>query len=302
MRNEKTVLQKSKEDTSDSDFAMVSATRALLAANDSAKNEKWVYDTGATIHICHRKEAFESFVPNLGWIQVGNSACICSCGTGNVRIRTGVNHNTYLIVLKDVTYAPEMMFNLTSKSRVRRAGFQVISDDDNTNPSRETTKIVHKATGRTAILCIKSPDGLDEALLSVKTENASVCINFTLWHRRLFHVSKETIHASRELANGLPDVSLKNDEKCAPCHIAKLTKTPRHKLHTTSSNSLLDRVFSDLVGPISSCSINEGKYIVTLLDEYSAYSMVRCLQRKSMTGNAAVEMISRVDIKFSMTV
>lgn len=169
--------------------------RALLAASDSTKNDKWVYDTDAKTQICHCKEAFESFVPSLGWIQVKDSACICSNGTGDVRIRTHTDDDTYLIVLKDVTYAPEMRFNLTTKSRVRKAGFQVILDDDGTNPSRGTRKIVHKSTGQTAISCIKNPDGLAKAILSDQTANASVSKDCILWPRRLCHVSKETIHA-----------------------------------------------------------------------------------------------------------
>lgn len=197
-------------------------------------------------------------------------------GTGDVRIRTHVDNSTLLIVLNDFTYAPEIIFILISKRRVCRAEFQVILDDDATNRSREITKIVHKATGRTAILCTENLGGLDEAILSVQMASASVSKDCTLWNRRLCPVSKiKTINASGGLVNGQPDVPLKNDETCTTRCIAKSTRTPVHTLHTTSSKSSVDRVFSDLIGPSSLCSVSGAKYFVTLLDEYGAYSMVR---------------------------
>lgn len=130
--------------------------RAFLAASDSTRNEEWFYDTGATSHTCNCEKSFELFVPNLDLLWVGSSACIPSYGTDDVCFRTLVNNNTYVIMLKDATSAPDIMLSLILKCRSSRVEFQVILDNDTTDSSREITKIVQKATARFAILCIKN--------------------------------------------------------------------------------------------------------------------------------------------------
>lgn len=60
----------------------------------------------------------------------------------------------------------------------------------------------------------------------------------------------------------------------------KLTKMPRRSMpqDKRSAAKLLERVFSDLVGPMKHRFIDKSCYFVTLLDSYRGYSLVRFMR------------------------
>lgn len=75
------------------------------------------------------------------------------------------------------------------------------------------------------------------------------------------------------------------ENKCEGCAFGKSTCQPR-RTHEPAAKRPVEGVYSDVLGPMRSLSLGEAKYFVTILDEYSGFSTVQLLHRKSDTGSA----------------
>lgn len=130
---------------------------------------------------------------------------------------TRVDGTTYKVTLTEVSFAPDMMLNLISKSRVRKAGCKIFTDDNNLGPSKGVTRIVQKQNEKTTIVCVEISEGLCEAVLSVQIACAVRIVNLDVWHDRLCHVFKKTIVQARNISIGLNEVNLVNHDVCECC-------------------------------------------------------------------------------------
>ncbi|GJZ52717.1 retrovirus-related pol polyprotein from transposon TNT 1-94 [Tanacetum coccineum] len=93
-----------------------------------------------------------------------------------------------------------------------------------------------------------------------------------LWHKRLAHLNFKTINklAKQNLVIGLPSLA-SSIKKCL------------HLLHM------------DLFGPVTPRSINHEKYTLVIVDEYSRYTWVYFLKKKSQALETIMSFIKRVE-------
>lgn len=64
----------------------------------------------------------------------------------------------------------------------------------------------------------------------------------------------------------------------------------------------LECVFTDLVGPMRHQSLVNSRYFVTLLDDFSGYSLVCFITCKSEAGERLIDMICEVEGLFERRV
>ncbi len=99
--------------------------------------------------------------------------------------------------------------------------------------------------------------------------------SLTLWHWRLGHISEDMIQrmASSGIAEGMK-VDGHGMGDCSTCHKGKQTRNPI--LHTIQdwSSEILERVFSDLCGPMETPSIKGYQYFITFTNDYSHYTYI----------------------------
>lgn len=186
----------------------------------------------------------------------------------------------YTLLLTDVTFALEMMFNLISKSRARKAVYKIITDNNRRDPSKGATRVVHKQSKKTPITCVETVESLHEAVLSVQIARAVRHDNLDVRHDCLCHISKNTIVQSQNMVEGLNNVYPGNCDACECCLMATYMRQPRTSAKESSIKRPLNRVFSDVAGSITTPSFCGAKFFVTLMDEYRAYSMVRFVGHK----------------------
>ena len=85
----------------------------------------------------------------------------------------------------------------------------------------------------------------------------------------------------RDLKNSLPmDLKL-YDGKCETCCLAKTTKTPVPKQNENKASKAGERVFTDVVGPITPSSVDGFRYFVTFIDDYSSHVCVKFMRHKN---------------------
>nr|GEY08126.1 hypothetical protein [Tanacetum cinerariifolium] len=98
-----------------------------------------------------------------------------------------------------------------------------------------------------------------------------------LWHRRLSHLNFGAInHLARQgLVRGLSKLKFEKDHLCSACAMGKSTrKTHKPKSEDTNQEKLY-QLHMDLCEPMLVESINEKKYILVIVDDYSRFTWVR---------------------------
>nr|GEX57240.1 retrovirus-related Pol polyprotein from transposon TNT 1-94 [Tanacetum cinerariifolium] len=92
-----------------------------------------------------------------------------------------------------------------------------------------------------------------------------------LLHRRLSHLNFRTINqlTSYDLVDGLPKFKYTKDHLCSACEQDKSKKGSLPPKLVPSTESILELIHMDLCGPIRVASINDKKYILVIVDDYS---------------------------------
>ena len=97
----------------------------LLECNLVGNAREWWMDSGATHHVCARKELFSTFVPIQveEMIYMANSATAKVEGTGKVCLKMTSDK---LLTLVNVLYVPELRKNSISVSLLDKNGFKCV--------------------------------------------------------------------------------------------------------------------------------------------------------------------------------
>ena len=99
-----------------------------------------------------------------------------------------------------------------------------------------------------------------------------------LWHSRLGHVH----HAAIKRVSALAGVrgSVDTGEVCETCVKGKMHKRPLPSHSKSRATRPLELVHSDVMGPFTPTSLGGSRYIVTFIDDYSKYVLVRPMKSK----------------------
>jgi hypothetical protein len=100
----------------------------------------------------------------------------------------------------------------------------------------------------------------------------------SLWHRCLGHPSSVVVHQVLH-GNSIPFSESNKEFVCDACQKAKSHQLPYPK-STSVSTSPLELVFSDVWGPASE-SFGCFKYYVSFIDDYSKFTWIHLLKKKS---------------------
>nr|GEZ00494.1 retrovirus-related Pol polyprotein from transposon TNT 1-94 [Tanacetum cinerariifolium] len=92
-----------------------------------------------------------------------------------------------------------------------------------------------------------------------------------LWHHRLSHLNFGAInHLARQcLVRGLSKLKFKKDHLCSACAMGKSKKRSHKPKSEDTNQEKLYLLHMDLCGPMRVESVNEKKYILVIVDDYS---------------------------------
>nr|GEY08328.1 integrase, catalytic region, zinc finger, CCHC-type, peptidase aspartic, catalytic [Tanacetum cinerariifolium] len=120
-----------------------------------------------------------------------------------------------------------------------------------------------------------------------------------LWHRRLSHLNFGVInHLARQgLVQGLPKLKFEKDHLCSACAMDK-SKKKSHKPKSKDTNQeKLYLLHMDLCGPIHVESVNGKKYILTIVDDYSRFTWVKCLRSKDEALVFIIKFLKMIQVR-----
>ncbi|KAB0794531.1 hypothetical protein PPYR_11370 [Photinus pyralis] len=91
--------------------------------------DSWVLDSGASDHMCHRREWFYNFVETSSHIIIGNGEKIMAQGRGDINLLAFDGNQWIPRRMVDVLYVPEIHVNLFSSGKAMDRGYQLQSDN-----------------------------------------------------------------------------------------------------------------------------------------------------------------------------
>jgi hypothetical protein len=224
-------------------------------------------------------------------VGLGDGRVLEATAMGDVLLRRSTGDS---ITLMGVLYIPELQCNLFSMARAADAGATA-----NFNGSKcyiqQGRKNVLTATryGYLYTLDATTVTG-DCALVAV---NKQISSRADLWHRRYGHLNYGALSQLKKdgLVDGLDvsSVELKaaGSKFCEPCVMGKQHRQPFPNSTTTPSKRL-ELVHMDVLGPMETASMAGHKYVATFLDDYSGYSAIVPLQRKSEVTDNVIKVLN----------
>jgi len=192
-----------------------------------------------------------------------------------------VNNNKF--ILKDVYYSRYIKRNLISINQLISQNYKVFNNHDNSLQAL----IYHNKENR-IYKCLSNDKNTYQIFTSkhqiILNSTKSNEINYThsnnqqvidLWHRRLGH------YDISKIKNKLSNINLKL--KCPVCINFKL-KNKSFKSSINKTKQILELIHLDFVGPVTP-SINNNKYFLIILDDYSRYGWVIFTENKNDVFN-----------------
>ncbi|KAJ4704922.1 Retrovirus-related Pol polyprotein from transposon TNT 1-94 [Melia azedarach] len=247
---------------------------ALVADEHTDHNDVWILDSGASYHICPRREWFTTYEQvDRGNISMANSSICKAVGIGSIKIRT---HDGKFCTLNNVRHVPLLTKNLISLSMLDNKGFSFQGEG----------RVLHVCKGSNVVL--KGVKRGTLYFLQGSTLSSSVAVasseidkdNMTkLWHMRLGHMSARgmQILSKRDLLCGH---KIKDLEFCEHCIFGKLHRSKFPKaIHRTKGT--LDYIHSDCWGPSRVESLGGHRYFVSMIDDFSRMTWVFIMKHKS---------------------
>ncbi|GJR83253.1 retrovirus-related pol polyprotein from transposon TNT 1-94 [Tanacetum coccineum] len=125
-----------------------------------------------------------------------------------------------------------------------------------------------------------------------------------LWHRRLSHLNFGTLNklAKDGLARGIPRLKFQKDHLCSACALGKSKKSSHQPKAEDTNQEKLYLLHMDLCGPMRVASINEKRYILVIVDDYSRFTWVIFLKTKDEAPAAIIKCIKNIQVRLNATV
>nr|GEW05256.1 hypothetical protein [Tanacetum cinerariifolium] len=235
------------------------------------------------------------------------------------------NHDLCVLnVINDANAHPKSKFvKKTSKRKVWKPTSKVFTKTRYTwRPTGRTFTIIGNACPLTRITITTEVPPRKPTILETDTSKLVVTFVYTrkprksktnvpasktkswLWHRRLSHLIFGAINhlARHDLVRGLPKIKYEKDYPCSACAIGKIKKKPhKHKSENTNQEKLY-LLHMDLCGPIRVASVNEKKYILVIVDDYSRFTWVKCLRSKDEALDFIIKFLKMIQVQLKVPV
>ena len=181
----------------------------------SRSREPWIIDSGASHHLCYKKEEFSELreLSSPTKIVLGDNRVIEATHEGRVDLDLRVGGEIQSATLSKVLYVPEIKKNLFSVVSCVAAGNNLRFTEKGVQIFNNRKKLVGLGYLRDGLWHLKCAGGLHYANMANSAENASI------WHRRLGHLTAQNLQLlkTKSLVKGLEEVDFSGLENCEGC-------------------------------------------------------------------------------------
>lgn len=195
----------------------------------------WFTDSGASAHMTMKRTILCNVKPTSGNVTVANSSKMAVECSGEVHLK----HMENDLTLKNVLFVPDLCTNLVSVSQMIKNGNRVIFGQERCEIKNKFGEIIATASlvddmykldldcSSTAML-VNSANAKAVQSTSFTATQKTVPIDCEIWHRRLGHVAKDTLHRMQHVADGISVSKSKSSDPCVVCAKGKQTRANSH--------------------------------------------------------------------------
>lgn len=274
-------------------------TSVVGYSSSVCNDDRWFLDTGASDHMTHRKDWFESLSSiEAKPIHVGNGNIIYACGKGTIKIQVFDGSRWCDKSLLNVLYAPKISLNLFSVGSAL---------DVNKGLVLETNSVgcCLKLKGVTVAVGERNKR-LYEMKIKVVNNNANqsqAMAAYTLkeWHEILAHQNIKQIRSFLSANKITVRKDNLSDFFCEDCVFGKQHRST----FKSSSRELIaagELVVSDVCGPMQVASIGGARYFVVFKDQFTHYRVVFFIKEKSEVKNCLKRYLQNVSTEMGHSI
>ena len=248
---------------------------------------KWLVDSGATSHITHRHDAFNTYklIPAIPISGIGGAKAR-AIGHGNVKLMSECNNRTYILKLQNVLHVPKNRNNLLSLGKWEKEGRSYNACDGTISLLTKEKKTVAEG--------IKISNDLYK--LTFKHSPRTTCSNYTFstanpsqswktWHRHFGHVRYSGIKTllDNQLVDRLQIDMNSPKPGCVACTEAKLS-VALYGPASGCQTKVGELTHMDLWGKYDVASIHRNQYYLLMIDDAVWYITVEFLKTKDQAA------------------
>lgn len=254
-------------------------------------NVECIIDSSASTHMTKSVNLFNKkhLVKRKQIVVLPDGSYQCVKYYGDVKLIEGLS-------LHNVLHLPQFKYNLLSMSALLKEGFVDI------HFSTDHCYIQDKSNRK--ILAVGWQEGgiykLDRSSFESKITNSCFSVidkcnkEPDIWHLRLGHVSFNTLLH-------IPQIKVHcNSTNCLVCPQAKQTRLSFNKSITTTSH-VFQLIHMDLWGPYKLVSKTRGRYMLTLVDDFSRFTWLILLKSKDQAVQAIRVFLNTVSTQLNAT-
>ena len=117
-----------------------------------------------------------------------------------------------------------------------------------------------------------------------------------LWHEIFGHLNFKYLQKiqKKSMVEGLPAIKTSNGI-CKGCIVDKHLEHKFDRGKASYEKSILGMIHYDISGPIPTTSMNGSQYVLTSIDDFSRYTWVFCIKKKSEVLDKFVELKALVE-------
>ncbi|GJR52825.1 retrovirus-related pol polyprotein from transposon TNT 1-94 [Tanacetum coccineum] len=261
------------------------ALKSTRAEPSNAYRSKTSTRSGCSRHMTGVKSYLHKYVeqPRPKVVFGDDSTCTTE-GYGSIKCNG--------IVFTKLAFVNGLKYNLISISQLCDAKYIVQFDEKRGIIFNSNKEVVMIAPRVRDVYVLDMTSSAQESCFFAK---ASDNLNW-LWHKRLAHLNFKTINklAKQNLVIGLSSLVYSKDKPCSSCEKGKHHKANFKTKQISSIKKCLHLLYMDLFGHVTPWSINHEKYTFVIVDEYSRYTWVYILKKKSQAPETIMSFIKRV--------
>lgn len=269
---------------------------AALDQNPDTWRDAWVLDSGCSMHVCGNRNLFTQLGQLKEPISVtfGNGQVVQASGIGRVYWPAAQ------VFLVSVLYVPECALNLISVSAATQSGWSVCFEADSERGTVENAKVGAQltVTRREGLYVLDQEGCIPTPSVGQTVLSAQAALDAQLWHKRFGHLSYsglQTLHRHGMVVGlEVSNKGLSAAMECI-CEVCVLAKQHRGPFYSSPSRTtrVLELVHMDVCGPIEVPSLGGKRYFVTLLDDWSGWSIVVPIAAKSQVAEVIILELER---------
>ena len=253
-------------------------TIAFKAKTEYNGQAGWCVDSGATSHMTNNKQFFSSLQGINSSVYLADKSVIAATGIGDGFVDCVTPTGIQKVHLEEVLFLPELDDQLISVKKIIKKGLEV-NFKNGAWFVFQRNDIVAEIIDDDDLFRLKVQN--QETARTVKKE---ACIH--QWHRRLEHRDPAAIKrlVNEDLATGIKISRFSEEVTCEECIKGKLSQkkfTPVQERYEEP----LQLVHSDVCGPMQKKIPNENRYFLTIIDDYSRFTVVRLMKTKDEVTN-----------------